>query len=49
MTTKELIEKLREADPDGTKEVGLSTDGSGRATNFEIDASDNADWLTLDG
>lgn len=48
MTTAELIKILQDADPEGTKTVGISTDYSGRHENFDVVAEVNSDWIELE-
>lgn len=49
MTTAELIKILQDADPEGTKTVGISTDSSGRCENLNVVAGLNCDWIEIEG
>ncbi len=47
MTVAELIERLRELDPEGTKDVTVQVHGEGCHTYFEIEAPRGENFIIL--
>lgn len=48
MKTSELIKRLQELDPEGTKDVTIEMEMSGACSDFDIYAPENATWICLE-